>query len=58
MKHRNFRKKLVLNKKTIAHLSGNEMKKAYGGGKTKPPTMCDCYSEGCPTKGIPICTTF
>lgn len=58
MRPKNFSKKLTLNKETVANLSGNEMRKAYGGGNTKPPTMCDCYSEpDCRTKGIPVCTT-
>ncbi len=58
MSPKNFSKKLVLKKETIANLSGAEMQEAYGGGNTKPPTFCDCYSEPvCRTKGMPICTT-
>ena len=57
MKPKIFSKKLNLNKKTIAHLKGNEMKEAHGGvititvrccltflppGVSLPPNICEC----------------
>ncbi len=54
-----FNKKLALNKETVAHLDGSEMKEVAGGGATKPPTRCDCYSAdtNCPTRPGIACTT-
>ena len=49
MKSKNFSKKLMLNKKTIAHLDNKEMKVAHGGtGDTEEPgcavpgTLTEC----------------
>ena len=44
MKPKVFSKKLSLNKKTIAHLNGNDMKEAHGGiGKSAEYSNCiDC----------------
>lgn len=49
MKPKKFYKKLVLNKKTVAHLDNNEMNAAFGG---IPRSM-----ELCPTYGINSCHT-
>lgn len=56
---KNFNKKLTLKKSTVAHLDDNQMKEAAGGGDTKPPTRCDCYSAdtNCPTRPGIACTT-
>lgn len=59
MKPMRFDKRLVLNKKTVAHLNPIEMRYVNGGGNpSRPFTLCDCPSTGCPTKDIVICTTF
>lgn len=48
MKPKTFSRKLSLNKKTIAHLNGKEMKKAHGG--YIPPDTRLCIATGsCPT---------
>ena len=59
MRPKNVGNKLTLNKKTIAHLSNEQLRKAQGGGNTKPPTQCDCYSAdtNCPTRPGIACTT-
>lgn len=44
MKARRFNKRLFLNRKTVAHLSSIEMKRARGG---EPPTLrCPTWGEG------------
>ncbi len=40
MKPKKFSKKLTLNKKTVAHLNGNEMTKVKGGIPTFPYPGC------------------
>jgi len=50
MKTKSFRKKLALNKKTIAHLSKKDMQHQHGGGYTWPIT-CTCTRE-------PTCLTY
>jgi hypothetical protein len=59
MKSKDFRKKLVLNKRTVVHLEDDRLKAVRGGGVTKPPTRCDCYSADtyCPTRPGIACTT-
>ena len=56
---KDLNKKLNLNKKTVANLNDGQMKEAFGGANTKPPTRCDCYSAdtNCPTKPGIACTT-
>ena len=56
MKTKSFRKKLNLNKKTIANLDTNKMNNALG-GKPEPATEEICVTYGldsCPT----ICKTL
>lgn len=52
MKTKNFKKKLVLNKKTIVHLGNDHMGRAKGGEFTDD-TCGSCYDPtycwGCPT---------
>jgi hypothetical protein len=48
MKTKKFSKKLVLNKKTVANLNGNEMNLIYGGApETYQKTVCftDCETN-------------
>jgi natural product precursor len=40
MKPKVFNKKIKLNKKTIAHLNGNEMKEVYGGDQPPKTRLC------------------
>lgn len=47
MKHITLKKKLLLNKKTIADLEIKELKAVYGGA-TKP-SYCPCTTRTCPT---------
>ena len=55
MKTKTFDKKLVLNKKTIAHLGRGELHAVNGGGPTDPNTgFLTCFScETC--AGMPTC---
>jgi hypothetical protein len=63
MKPKQFSKKLMLNKQTVAHLGNKEMSAAHGGtgdtavaGCVRPPTFDPCITFGlysCPT----ICYT-
>ncbi len=46
MRLKHFNKKLILNKKTIAHLINNEMKGIQGGGDS--PKLSDAHVI-CPT---------
>lgn len=46
MKSKPFSKKLVLNKKTIAHLNINQLAKVNGGGTSEPGT---CETDCCTT---------
>lgn len=49
MKPKEFYKKLILNKRTIAHLDRNEMKEAHG-GFTVPNPKCQVEAtRSCPT---------
>jgi hypothetical protein len=50
MKSKNFKKKLVLNKKTIADLNNAQLGLVKGG--VIPPTLSEC-AEKCPTN---LCT--
>ncbi|MCU0288075.1 MAG: class I lanthipeptide [Acidobacteria bacterium] len=51
MKPKNFNKKLMLNKKTVAHLDNNEMNKAHGGVHPSAIGGCPTYGRGsCPTE--------
>lgn len=43
MKVKTFSKKLILNKKTIAHLDNGEMKGLRGGANTRP-TKCPFHT--------------
>lgn len=46
MKTKTFNKRLVLNKKTVAHLNKKEMKGLHAGGGITSPTKCymmTCY---------------
>lgn len=60
MKVVNFNKKLSLNKETVTRLNPEDLDETRGGGATKPPTRCDCYSAdtNCPTKVMVVCTTY
>jgi hypothetical protein len=49
MKSKKFSRKLSLNKKTIAHLIGDEMKYVYGGEDSNHPKF------GCPLTITGIC---
>ena len=61
MKPKNFSKKLMLNKKTIAHLDNNEMKAAHGGtGDTGDPgCVVQVTLTECPIPNtLPACQTY
>jgi hypothetical protein len=47
MKPRNFNKKLVLKKRTIANLSTGEMTKLRGGLTRTHPFVCPTYTTTC-----------
>jgi hypothetical protein len=55
MKSKTFRKKLTLNKKTIADLNMGKMNKVYGGIlESYNQTACTCeITGGCCTYGCP-----
>jgi hypothetical protein len=70
VKTKRFDKKLVLNKKTIAHLGYVEMKAVEGKGQYPCVTIgadtcisflgwtctgCPTYCETCPQTGVPVC---
>ena len=46
MKTKKFNKKLVLNKKTIAHLSDDKLIKLKGGMNTPPSSICGTQCGG------------
>ncbi len=50
MKHQKFNKKLILNKKTIAALQNNEMKKVYGYGEEPTGITCPIQQKTHPTQ--------
>lgn len=53
MKTKNFSKRLVLNKKTVANLNNHDMKNIYGGretGATECVTNCQTNCFRCNTK--------
>lgn len=55
MKTKKFSKRLMLNKKTVAHLDNNEMKVANGGQDPSAAGMCPTYGKAsCPT----VCYTI
>ncbi|MDQ1354004.1 MAG: hypothetical protein QG657_4313 [Acidobacteriota bacterium] len=55
MKPKNFNKKLMLNKKTVAHLGNNEMNAAHGGRPVSLDGECPTYGKvSCPT----VCYTL
>lgn len=62
MKIKKFHKKLVLNKRTIAHLSNSEQDVVKGGAVTRTcPSVQLCTNTDqecgttCPRTGVPIC---
>lgn len=59
MKPKDFQKKLALKKTTVVSLENDRLRAVRGGGDTKPPTRCDCYSADtlCPTRPGMACTT-
>lgn len=52
MRTKHFNKKLVLNKTTVAHLNGHEMRNIFGGAKPETHKDSRCFTcvetEGCP----------
>ena len=55
MRTKKFSKKLMLNKKTVAHLDNNEMNAAHGGIHPSLIGTCPTYGKAsCPT----ICYTI
>jgi hypothetical protein len=53
MKTKNFSKKLTLNKKTISHLNGDQMKIFHAGGDVPlSPIHVESYCVVCPTWGL------
>ncbi len=57
MKTKEFRKKLNLNKKTIADLGGNEMPHIKGGQALPTQTCVTCLGV-CPTRNYNSCITW
>ena len=53
MKKKNFPKKLVLNKTTVAHLRNNEMKTVKGGFSGIPE--CRTCIDPCAWTGLSVC---
>lgn len=60
MKRKKIEKKLVLNKKTVADLSNNQMGDIRGGGQTQDETYCPCSvpAEICETRPVLQCLTI
>jgi len=63
MNEKRFDKKLVLNKKTIAHLEESKLNAAKGGVTGTCLSYCKCYETEntctCPLTGVPceVCVT-
>jgi hypothetical protein len=65
MKTKKFRKKLLLNKKTIANMNNNEMLSVKGGLPNTDYTFCTCtwctacgetVPYSCHSNGVTLCT--
>lgn len=57
MRTKSFRKKLNLNKKTIANLGTDKMSRVNGGGEESLSFIPNCYTcETCPTDTCPTNT--
>ena len=60
MKSKNFKKKLTLNKKTIADLSNRQLEKVYGEADVKLSVLPCAYTvtTTCPTQAGGTCGSF
>lgn len=57
MKPKKLNKKLLLNKNTVAHLNGDELKEVQGGGYTDWPYIDTCHYNSCDPSFCITCDT-